>query len=168
MRRVALVILGYLLLRVTADSQEPQARGLRLVGSAVLNGKMLRLTPAERHMAGAAWFEKKLTVSGGFETSFEFQLTGQGGLGPGADRFAFVLQNSGRMRWVIVGPRAGSRWERCNGMALRKGFRRALRSFSTPSATRDSAIRPAITSRSAPPETAADALASTRVPWGFH
>jgi hypothetical protein len=94
-RRVAPVILGGLLVLATADSQEPQAGRLRLVGSAVLNGKMLRLTPAERHMAGAAWFEEKLTVSGGFETSFEFQLTGQGGLGPGADGFAFVLQNSG-------------------------------------------------------------------------
>ena len=93
-RSVAQVILGCLLLRA-ADSQEPQAGGLRLVGSADLQGKLLRLTPAKRHMAGAAWFERKLTVSGGFESSFEFQLTEQGGLGPGADGFAFVLQNSG-------------------------------------------------------------------------
>ena len=56
---------------------------------------MLRLTAAQRHQAGAAWFEEKQKLTGGFESSFEFQLTGQGGLGPGADGFAFVLQNSG-------------------------------------------------------------------------
>jgi hypothetical protein len=36
------------------------------------------------------------------KTSFRFQLTGQGGLGPGADGFAFVLQNSGPE--AIAGP----------------------------------------------------------------
>jgi hypothetical protein len=56
---------------------------------------MLRLTPAARHLAGAVWFERKQIVNAGFETAFNFQLTGQGGLGPGADGFAFVLQNSG-------------------------------------------------------------------------
>jgi hypothetical protein len=34
-------------------------------------------------------------VGSGFETTFQFQLTHQGGLGHGADGFAFVLQNSG-------------------------------------------------------------------------
>jgi hypothetical protein len=93
--RVWPLMLGCLFLRSTADSQELSARGLRLVGSAELIGTVLRLTPAERHAAGAAWFEEKQKVSGGFESSFEFQLTKQGGLGPGADGFAFVLQNSG-------------------------------------------------------------------------
>jgi hypothetical protein len=69
--------------------------GLRLVGSAQRVHNVLRLTVAERHQAGAAWFERKQTVGAGFETAFQFQLTRQGGLGPGADGFAFVLQNSG-------------------------------------------------------------------------
>jgi hypothetical protein len=69
--------------------------GLRLAGSAQRVRKVLRLTAAERHLAGAIWFEQKQTVSAGFDTAFQFQLTGQGGLGPGADGFAFVIQNSG-------------------------------------------------------------------------
>jgi hypothetical protein len=84
-----------LLLCAIAGAQESPSSGLHLVGSAVLNGKALRLTPAENHKAGAAWSEQKQIVAGGFETSFEFQLTGQGGLGPGADGFAFVIQNAG-------------------------------------------------------------------------
>ena len=73
-RHFAPLILGCLRLRGTADSQE-KSSGLRLVGSAKLTGKGLRLTPAERHMAGAAWFEEKQMVSGGFVSRFEFQLT---------------------------------------------------------------------------------------------
>ena len=46
-------------------------------------------------MAGAFWFERKQIINAGFDTAFQFQLTEQGGLGPGADGFAFVLQNSG-------------------------------------------------------------------------
>jgi len=71
------------------------AAGLRLVPSAHRSGKVLRLTPALRETAGAAWFAEKQPVGNGFETSFEFRITDQGGIGPGADGFAFVLQNSG-------------------------------------------------------------------------
>ena len=95
LRTVWPLMIGCLLLPATVDSQDPPGRALRLVGSAELTGKVLRLTPAERHKAGAAWFEAKQIVSSGFTTSFEFQLTQPGGLGPGADGFAFVLQNSG-------------------------------------------------------------------------
>src|SRR5215471_8613693 len=94
-RYVAMLILGCLFLLAAADSQVPSSGGLHLVGAARLTGKVLRLTPAERHMAGAAWFEEKQMICGGFVSSFQFQLTEQGGLGPGADGFAFVLQNSG-------------------------------------------------------------------------
>lgn len=69
--------------------------GLRLKGSAFTAGSVLRLTPAERQRAGAAWLLDKVNLASGFDTSFQFQLTRQGGLGPGADGFAFVLQNSG-------------------------------------------------------------------------
>ena len=88
-------ILGCLFLAAAGESQNVPASGLRLVGSAQLTEKMLRLTAAQRHQAGAAWFEEKQKLTGGFESSFEFRLTGQGGLGAGADGLAFVLQNSG-------------------------------------------------------------------------
>jgi hypothetical protein len=69
--------------------------GLSLVGDASVYGKTLRLTPAKGDRSGAAWFREKQPVASGFETSFQFQLTRQGGLGHGADGFAFVIQNSG-------------------------------------------------------------------------
>ena len=68
---------------------------LHLVGSAVVLSDRLRLTPAGPQRVGAAWFAPKQHVAAGFEVEFRFQLTGQGGLGPGADGFAFVLQNEG-------------------------------------------------------------------------
>src|SRR5438046_1178898 len=68
------------------------AHGLRLVGdAAVSGGKVLQLTPAWPNRSGAVWFGEKQHVGSGFETSFEFRLRRQGGLGPGADGFAFVL-----------------------------------------------------------------------------
>jgi hypothetical protein len=70
--------------------------GLRLVGdAAVSGGKVLRLTPAQHNRSGAAWLIAKQRVGSGFDTTFQFRLTRQGGLGRGADGFAFVLQNSG-------------------------------------------------------------------------
>ena len=71
-------------------------QALSLVGEAsVSSDKALRLTPARNDRSGAAWLLEKQPVGSGFETTFQFQLTGQGGLGHGADGFAFVLQNSG-------------------------------------------------------------------------
>ena len=70
-------------------------RKLTLVGNARVAGKALRLTPAKGDRSGAAWLREKQPVGSGFETTFQFQLTHQGGLGHGADGFAFVLQNSG-------------------------------------------------------------------------
>jgi len=69
--------------------------GLNLAGSAHQEGRLLRLTPSRQNVAGAAWFLDKQPVAGGFETMFQFRLSEQGGLGRGADGFAFVLQNSG-------------------------------------------------------------------------
>ena len=68
---------------------------LSLVGAAAQSGRALRLTPAKHDRSGAAWFLEKQRVASGFESTFQFQLTHQGGLGHGADGFAFVLQNSG-------------------------------------------------------------------------
>lgn len=68
---------------------------LHLVGSASMVGERLRLTPAAREKAGAAWWPEKKRVTEGFEVAFQFQITDKGGIEHGADGFAFVLQNSG-------------------------------------------------------------------------
>ena len=70
-------------------------QGLRLVGDAVISGKAIRLTPARPNRSGAVWSVEKQPVGFGFDTTFQFRLTQQGGLGRGADGLAFVLQNSG-------------------------------------------------------------------------
>ncbi|MBC7924448.1 MAG: hypothetical protein H7039_02220 [Bryobacteraceae bacterium] len=66
-----------------------------LLGDAEVIEQTLRLTPAENNRSGAAWLRDKQSVRAGFETEFQFQLTDQGGLGPGADGFAFVVQSIG-------------------------------------------------------------------------
>jgi len=70
-------------------------KDLVLVRDAYRGNKTLRLTDAGRFQAGAAWFRVKQPVAPGFETTFTFRLTGQGGLGGGADGLAFVVQNQG-------------------------------------------------------------------------
>ncbi len=68
---------------------------LRLVGSARAVGLALRLTPAKPMQRGAAWRLDKVPVRDGFETTFRFRISDRQGLGPGADGFAFVIQNNG-------------------------------------------------------------------------
>lgn len=68
---------------------------LQLVGDAEVWQNRIRLTPALPQTAGAAWFAERQPIAAGFEMVFQFQLTQQGGLGNGADGFAFVLQNNG-------------------------------------------------------------------------
>lgn len=70
-------------------------KDLETAGSAGMQGSALRLTPAKVHQAGAAWLRQKQALGGGFDTTFRFRLSRRGGLGGGADGFAFVLQNSG-------------------------------------------------------------------------
>jgi hypothetical protein len=69
--------------------------GLSLVGDATTVDGHLRLTQAKGDRSGAAWVRDKQAVASGFETTFEFQLTHNGGMGHGADGFAFVVQNAG-------------------------------------------------------------------------
>ncbi len=71
------------------------ADGLELLRDAKISSNVLRLTPASESHSGAAWYREKQSIGGGFRTSFQFQLTETGGLGKGADGFAFVIQNSG-------------------------------------------------------------------------
>jgi hypothetical protein len=80
----------------STNSQTTQSKpGIMLVGSAEMVGSRLRLTPATRQTVGAAWFLKREYVAAGFEMVFDFQITERGGLGFGAYRLAFVLQNDG-------------------------------------------------------------------------
>ncbi len=69
--------------------------GLALVGDARWSEDALRLAPAERNQAGAAWRREKTSVMGGFESRFRFRITESGGLGDGADGIVFAIQNSG-------------------------------------------------------------------------
>jgi len=61
--------------------------GLELLAEASVVDDRLRLTPAEQNKRGACWIKEKQTVAFGFETVFQFALSG------GADGFAFVIQN---------------------------------------------------------------------------
>lgn len=88
-----------LLLCAVASSASAQV--LTLNGSAAFVGNRLRLTPAVEAQAGSAWQTTKRSVQRGFSTSFQFQITNLGPEGnvdnfgnPGADGFAFVIQNS--------------------------------------------------------------------------
>lgn len=66
-------------------------RGLNLVDECAQVGSVLRLTPTLTYTKGAAWCVDQQDVKGGFETVFDFQLNDP--LGPGADGFAFVIQD---------------------------------------------------------------------------
>ena len=95
-------------------AQELTPDHLHTLGSARLDGGILRLTPAVNDQAGAAWLGEKQAVLNGFETTFRFQLTEQGGLGRGADGFAFVLQNAGPD--ALAGRGSSGGWALGDGM----------------------------------------------------
>ena len=66
--------------------------GLNLEGVAFQFNNRLRLTSnGVGADAGAAWREEKVFVADGFETTFQFQITGP--INTGADGIAFVVQN---------------------------------------------------------------------------
>lgn len=74
---------------------------LVLCGSAQPMDESIRLTPAKRIQAGAAWLARKQDVAKGFSTMFQFRITEQGDVFPsevtestGGDGFAFVIQNA--------------------------------------------------------------------------
>jgi hypothetical protein len=66
---------------------------LALHGDAVRVTERLRLTSASANKVGGVWFGTKRFLQDGFETIFQFQITGAGGDGPG-EGFAFVIQNN--------------------------------------------------------------------------
>ncbi len=72
--------------------------GINIAGDALQTGAVLRIVPAAITQTGAAWFATRQQVSGGFDTTFQFQLSnpavadGSGQLG--GDGFAFVIQTA--------------------------------------------------------------------------
>jgi hypothetical protein len=66
---------------------------LNLVGNAVRLEDRLRLTADQERQAGAAWLPAKQSVQGGFEATFQWQIS-RPGQAEGADGFAFVVQNA--------------------------------------------------------------------------
>ena len=73
----------------------PAVAQLNLVGDAHMQGETIRLTRARNDVGGAVWREEKQHLARGFATEFEFQISKPGGLGKGADGFAFIIQNHG-------------------------------------------------------------------------
>ena len=61
---------------------------LHLVGAATVANDCLQVSPNEHRTHGAAWLQEKQLVAFGYETSFTFQATKDGGGG-----WAFVIQN---------------------------------------------------------------------------
>lgn len=90
------------LLVVTAAAGEfefadfANTKDLFLVRDAHRRKRVLRLTDSGNFEAGAVWYREKQPVAEGFDTTFTFQLTEQGGLGRGADGLAFVMQNDSK------------------------------------------------------------------------
>src|SRR5919106_5415902 len=66
---------------------------LNLVGNAVLLEDRLRLTADQEGQTGAAWLPAKQSVQGGFEATFQWQIS-RTGRAAGADGFAFVVQDA--------------------------------------------------------------------------
>ena len=109
-RTAWLVMVGCLLLPATVESQNPPEGGLRLVGSAELTGKVLRLTPAERHKAGAAWFEERQVVSSGFTAASNSSSLNKVGSGRGQTDSLLSCRIADRMRSAALDQQADSGW----------------------------------------------------------
>jgi hypothetical protein len=72
-------------------------KNLYTIRDAGRSKRVLRLTPAVKFRAGAAWHRVKQPVAEGFETTFTFRFTEQDdGNDKGADGLAFVVQNESR------------------------------------------------------------------------
>ncbi|MDP6537962.1 MAG: L-type lectin-domain containing protein [Planctomycetota bacterium] len=76
--------------------------GLELVGNSFPWQGVLRLTPSLNSNVGGAWYDTPVTVRGGFETTFEFQITSTAG--GGADGMALVIHNDPRGTAALGSP----------------------------------------------------------------
>ncbi len=98
----------YIMNNLCADINYPDFSSiaeLNLVGNCTVQNNRLRLTPPAQNMTGAAWHINKESIQNGFETVFQFQITGLAGYG--ADGFACVIQNHSDSA-LGIGPIYGS------------------------------------------------------------
>ena len=92
----ASLTLAACLLGATASAQSfsytdfSSIAGLALNEDAIQAGTTLRLTSAVISERGSAWYDQTVAVGGGFDTTFDFQMTQPSG--GGADGMAFVIQ----------------------------------------------------------------------------
>jgi hypothetical protein len=91
-------LIGLLILMMSPGGMRPAASQnslplLTLVGDAVRLEDRLRLTVDQQNQTGAAWLLSKQSVQGGFEGTFQWQIS-RTGQAEGADGFAFVIQNT--------------------------------------------------------------------------
>ena len=88
-----------------------QTNGNAAVTSNGMEVQVLRLTPNTVDQVGSAWYADPLSLSQGFSTTFQFQLTQPNSFGA-ADGFAFVIQNgafpNGKSGSLAVGDPATS------------------------------------------------------------
>lgn len=68
--------------------------GLNIQGNAARVGSVLRLAPGIADQRGSAWFNVKQQVQQGFDTVFQFRISGKELGWAGADGLAFVIQNA--------------------------------------------------------------------------
>lgn len=125
-------------------------QNLNIVGDAHYSGNAVRLTDARLQMAGGVWYTAKEPVAGGFDTTFKFQLTEQGGLGNGADGLAFVLQNDAPSALAGRGSAGGWGWATVTDIMTDRAFRSRLPSSSILSRTMRIMILRTTTSGSSP------------------
>ena len=91
-------LIGPLILMMSLGGMQPAVAQnnlplLKLIKNAVRLEDRLRLTVDQVHQAGAAWLPTKQLVQGGFDATFQWQITRT--LHPkGADGFAFVIHNA--------------------------------------------------------------------------
>jgi hypothetical protein len=83
------------LVLLSRDPSDVAFAELRTAGSANVRNGILRITSSKQMQSGAAWRVNRVPVRDGFESDFVFRISDRKGLGPGADGFAFVIQNSG-------------------------------------------------------------------------
>jgi hypothetical protein len=80
---------------------------LYLNGDAAIVGTVLRLVPASRFRGGSAYYYQKqrLSLSGGWTTTFQFRITNP--TDGGADGFSFIIQDAGANALGSFGGRIG-------------------------------------------------------------
>ena len=85
------------------------AENLSILNDATVLGGVMQLTPATAGQNGTVFHALEQSLGNGFETTFSFQISGQGGAtdasgNAGGDGLAFIIQRQGA---DVSGPRVG-------------------------------------------------------------